>query len=386
MFAAAVLALSAGLARAADEKPIRIGISVSLTGAFADAIRPAMLADQVWVKEVNARGGLLGRPVDVIYRDNRSNVDDGTSIYQRFLQDDVDFAFEDGGAFLVQRESTIAEQYKKLFLAPNAFARSLYERGYKYLFFTGSALSEDLNVGLVRLLQSLPESERPKSAAYLTIENIAFTSMAKGLQEMAAPLAMKSVLDVTYPPNLNDATPLVANLKQVAPDLVVNSGLTSDTLLLMRAIKQQGYSPKLVVISQLAGAQPTFLKTFGDSVEGVVYASPWEPNAKIGNNEAFVAAYQTANGILPTYNGAQAYARWQILEKAINETKSFDQTVLRDYIASNEFDTIVGKLKFNSNGYSKPVDTFIVQIQNGERVIVWPKEYATGVFKYPIGK
>lgn len=376
------LASFAGLA-SAQENPVKIGISVSLTGAFADAIKPAMLANEVWVKEVNERGGLLGRPVEITHRDNRSNVDDGTTIYQSFLQSEMDFAFEDGGAFLVQRESTIAEQYQKLFLAPNAFARSLYQRGYKYLFFTGSALSEDINIGLVKLLQTLPEDQRPKSVGYVTIENIAFTSMAKGMQELSAPLSMETVLDVTYPPNLNDATPLVDNLRQAAPDMVVNSGLTNDTLLIARAKKQQGYSPKLMVISQLAGAQPTFLNTFGDTVEGMVYASPWEAEAKVGNNEAFVQAYEAMHGIVPTYNGAQAYARWQILEKAITETKSFDHAVLRDYIAQNEFDTIVGKMKFNENGYSVPDETFITQIQNGKRVIVWPKEHATGELVYP---
>lgn len=364
--------------------PIKIGISVSLTGAFADAIRPAMLADQVWEKEANERGGVLGRKVEITYRDNRSNPDDGVAIYQRFLQGGYDFIFEDGGAFLVQRSSTLAEQHKKLFLAPNAFALPVYSRGYKYLFFTGPSLSEDINVGLVRLLESLPEAQRPKTAAYLTIENIAFTSMTKGFQDLAAPLKLSSVLEVTYPPNMNDATPLVENLKQKKPNIVISSGLTNDTLLLARAMKQQDFKTNLVVISQLAGTQPTFLTSFGDAAEGMVYASPWEPQLKLGANEAFVAAYEKMHKIPPTYNAAQAYARWQILEEAVNATKSLDDKVLRDYIASHEFNTVVGRLKFNEKGYSVPEDTIITQIQDGKRVIVWPKEHAGGSLRYPV--
>jgi branched-chain amino acid transport system substrate-binding protein len=381
------LAAVAGLAVTAQAQPgaapLRVGIGVSLTGALAEAIRPAMLADKVWEEEVNARGGLLGRKVELTFRDNRSNPDDGVSIFQRFQQGGYDFVFEDSGAFLVQRQSTLAEQHQMLFLTPNGFARSLYERGYKFLFFTGPAVSEDLNIGLVRLLKSMPESQRPKTIGYVSIENIAFTSITKGLQEYLRPLNMTSLLDVTYPPNLNDATPIVDNLKQRAPDLINHAGLYNDTLLLARSMKQQGLKAKLIVISQVAGAQPHFLSTFGDAVEGMIYASPWEPQIKLANNQDFVAAYQKANGVPPTYNAAQAYARWQIFEQAVNATKSFEHKLLRDYIANGEFETVVGKIKYNEKGYSTPPDTIIVQVQRGQKVVVWPKEHATGSLVYP---
>lgn len=370
----------------ADNKPLHIGITVSLTGAFAEAIGPAMLADKVWQDDVNSRGGLLGRKVDLTFRDNRSNADDGVSIFQRFLQEGKDFIFDDSGAFFVQRDSTLAEQHQMLFLAPNAFARSLYQRGYKYLFFTGPAVSEDINIGAVRLLRSLPESERPKSVGYAAIENIAFTSITKGMQELMRPLHVDTKVDITYPPNINDATPLIQNLMQKNPDLVSQSGLNNDTLLFARAMKQEGYKPKLTIISVVAGAQPNFLSTFGNSVEGMIYASPWEPGVKTTGNKEFVAAYKKANGKLPTYNAAQAYARWQIFEKAVNATKSFNQKVLRDYIAKGEFDTVVGKIKYDGRGYSIPEDTLVTQIQNGKKVLVWPPAQATAKLVYPNNK
>ncbi len=196
-------------------------------------------------------------------------------------------------------------------------------------------------------------------------------------------MKLSTTLDVTYPPNMNDATPVVDNLKQRAPDIVNSAGLYNDTLLLTRAMKQQGFKAKLVVVAQVAGAQPHFLSTFGDSVEGMVYASPWEPQVKMANNEQFVAAYQKMHGFMPTYNAAQAYARWQIFEQAVNATKSFEHKVLRDYIANAEFDTVVGKIKYNEKGYSVPKDTIVTQVQKGKKVVVWPKEHATGQLVYP---
>lgn len=363
--------------------PLKIGISVSLTGGFAEAIRPAMLADKVWEEDINARGGLLGRKVELTFRDNRSNPDDGVSIFQRFQQSGYDFIFEDSGAFMVQRESTLAEQQQMLFLAPNGFARSLYERGYKYLFFTGAAVAEDLNIGVVRLLETMSDADRPKSIAYVSIENIAFTSTTKGMQEFVRPMKIATALDVTYPPNINDATPIVDNIKQKNPDMVYHAGLNNDSLLFARAMKQQGYKAKLIMISQVAGAQPHFLTTFGDSVEGMIYASPWEPPVKTAGNAEFVAAYQKANNALPTYNAAQAYARFQILESAVNATKSLDHKVLRDHIAKSEFATVIGKIKYNEKGYSVPPDTIVTQVQKGQKVVVWPKDQATGTLVYP---
>ena len=379
------LVVAATLTSRAEDapQPLKIGINVSLTGPFADSIKPVMWADQVWEKQINARGGLLGRKVVMTFVDNKSNPEDAVSIYQRLLQDGNEFVFENGGSIIVQRESTLAEQRQKLFLAPNGFAQALYQRGYKYLFYTGAAISEDLNIGLVRLLESLPADKRPKTIGYVTVENIAFTSTTKGLQEKAKPLGLETVLDVTYPPNISDATPLVTNLKQKAPDIVFQTGLTNDTILFARAAAQQALRANVFAIGVTSGALASFVSAVGEVSHGMVYSSPWEVQVKTPNNGEFVRAYQEANGVSPTYNAAHGYARWQIFEQAVNGAKTFDQKLLRDYIAANTFDTIVGTIKYNAQGYSTPEDTVVTQFQKGSRVLVWPKALATGEFIYP---
>jgi branched-chain amino acid transport system substrate-binding protein len=376
-------ALAAGPARAQAGRPITFGINVSMTGGFAESIKPTMNADQLWEKEINARGGLLGRKVVMTFVDNKSNPETAVAIYERMLQDNQDFIFEDSGSLLVQRESTLAEQRQKLFLVPNGFARALYQRGYKYIFNTGAAVSEDLNIGLIKLIQSLPEAQRPKSIGYVTVENIAFTSTTKGMQELAKSLNLETVLDVTYPPSLADATPLIANLKQRAPDIVFQTGLVNDTFLFARAIAQQDLHSKVIAIGLTSGALPNFVQAVGKVSEGMVYSAGWEPRLRTHGNEQFVRAYTQAYGVPPIYNAANGYARWQIFEQAVNATKSLDQKVLRDYIASHRFDTVVGPIEYTDKGYSIPKDTVVTQFQNGERVVVWPPEQATGKFIYP---
>ena len=382
-FALAV-SLGAGNAAAQTAKPIRIGINVSLTGVFAESIKPTQWADELWAKQVNTRGGLLGRPVEFTFIDNKSNPDQANAIYEKMAQDNFDFIFENSGSLLVQRESTLAEQRKRLFLVPNGFARSLYERGYKYLFYTGAALSEDVNIGMVRLLNTLPESNRPKTIGYVAVENIAFTSIVKGTQELAKPLNLSSVLDITYPPNLNDATPIISNFKQKGADIVYQSGLVNDTILFARAAAQQDLKYKLLVIGLTAGAQPNFIPSLGaTTVESMIYATGWDARLKTHQNAEFVRAYSDEKGFEPIYNAAQAYTRWQIFEQAVNATKSLDNDVLRDYIAKSTFQTVQGPFKYNAKGYMTPEDTVVTQFQGGKRVIVWPKSEATGTFVYP---
>src|ERR1700728_188878 len=154
--AASTIILSVGSAWSADNTPIRIGIDVPLTGFFADSIRPSVQSTELWQKQINARGGLLGRPVEITTVDNKSAPETGVSVYQDLLQKNYDFIFEDGGSLMVQRESTLAEQHHRLMLAPAGFAQALYKRGYKYLFFTGNSLAEDSTIGLAELLASLP--------------------------------------------------------------------------------------------------------------------------------------------------------------------------------------------------------------------------------------
>ena len=363
--------------------PLRIGINTPMTGAFADSNKPTMWADQVWEREINARGGLLGRKVEINFVDNKSSPDDAVAIYQRMLQDKDDFIFENAGSLIVQRESTLAEQHHKLFLAANGFAEALYLRGYKYLFYTGPAVSEDLNIGLAQLLESMPEASRPKTVGFVTLENIAFTSLTKGFQEMVKPLHLETLLDITYPPNLSDATPLVTNLQQKSPDMVFQTGLVNDTVLFARAAAQQNLRPKLLVIGLTAGAQPNFLSSVGDAAEGMVYSSPWEPSLTTQHNKEFVAAYEKAQGVLPTYNAAQGYARWQIFEQAVGATKSLDDNVLRDYLLSHSFDTVVGPIKYNAKGYAAASGTTVTQFHDGKRIVVWPKDQKTGDLIYP---
>lgn len=369
-------------ATGAGAKPVVIGFSAPLTGALAEAIKPEVNAHKLWEKEVNERGGLLGRPVQLEYLDNKSDPDTAVSVYQKLVQQGVDFAIEAGGSGIAQRTSTIAEQSGKLFLTVGT-ARVLFERGYKNIFLAAPAVSEESTYSLFEALKAMPPDQRPKTIAYVTLDSPSYAGGVQGLQQLLKPLNIREVLNITYPPSINDATPFVQNLKDSKAELVYQNGNTNDTVLFIRAIKQQGLEAKMLVVSLVAASLPNFYEMVGDAAEQVVYHGLWEPEAKTKGIAEFVNAYREFYGTDPNYLSACAYSSLQIIEQAVNATISLDQAVLRDYVAKNEFVTVVGTLKYNDQGYPAPKSLPLVQWQKGKRVLIAPQDQATGQLIYP---
>jgi branched-chain amino acid transport system substrate-binding protein len=364
--------------------PLRIGVNLPLTGNLAAAIAPTVDAVKLWQSQVNQKGGLLGRKVELTVTDNKSDPDTAVSVYQNYLSGGMDFILDPSASAVITQESTVAEQHRKLFLAPGGAAPALYSRGYKYIFTTFPAIGSDSVNSVPGLIQSIPSADRPTTVAYLTVNSVAFIQFTQSLKDLNKPLNLQTTVDVTYQPDINDMTPIVNQLKSKNPDIVFGVGLTNDTVLLARALKQQGVHPKMLMFSSTAAALPNFIQLVGDQSEHSLYSSYWEPTQKTPGNADFVAGFHKITGNDPAYISANTYSAMQIYEAAVEATKTFDQTKLRDYIASHTLQTVVGTFKYNVQGFSpQPLGTPVVQFQNGKRVVVAPKAQATASLVYP---
>jgi branched-chain amino acid transport system substrate-binding protein len=133
----------------------------------------------------------------------------------------------------------------------------------------------------------------------------------------------------------------------------------------------------------VAGGLQDYLQTVGSAGNETIYTVGWDPIAKFPNSAQFVKDYHAANNVDPTYLGAQTFAAMQVLEQSVNAAKTTDNTKLRNYVASHSYATVVGTLKFNSQGYTPPMGVLVLQFQAGKRVIIWPKGQATGSVIYP---
>lgn len=368
-----------------NTSPYRIGVSVPLTGAFTDLSRPAKNGFEMWAAEVNARGGLMGRKIELTEVDNKSDADTGVTVYQNFLSQNMDLAIELGTATLADRESTLAEQRKKLFLCPICFTRSQFERGYQYMFSTAVGIIPDISNGLASLVNSMPAGNRPQTIAYAYADAPGSISGIVGFKATLDKVGMKTVMDTSYPQNISDPTGVVLQMKRANADMILVNGYVNDEVLLAKGIFQQGLHPKLLSISSTATGLPNWIDLVGlGAGDGVVFNIPWLPIVKQVGSPEFAAAYQKKYGLPASYTAAQTYAAGQVLEAGINGTKSFDQTKIKDYLKSHTIRAVDGDLKFNQQGFNVPTDgSPTVQYQNGVMQVIFPANQKTASLIYP---
>lgn len=363
--------------------PLKIGVSIPLTGAFAALSKPALNGIQLWANQVNSKGGLLGRKVELTSVDNKSDADTGVTVYQNFLSQNMDFIIELGTSTLVERESTIAEQHKKLFLCALCFDPALFNRGYTYLFATNNGLTDSFSLGMSKLIASIPESSRPKSVAYVYANAPGPVSGYKSFKQYLEQAGLKTVMDTPYPLDINDATAIVAQIKRANADFVFVNGYTNDEVLITRALYQQGIHPKLMYMGATATALPNWLQLAGDGGLQVVYTAPWLPTAKFTGVQDFSKAYQTEFNAPPTYTSAHGYSAGLVLEAAAKGTKGFDQTKMRDWIKANTVKTVVGDLKLTKGYNVSDEGGLVVQVQGTANQIIWPASQQTGTLVFP---
>jgi branched-chain amino acid transport system substrate-binding protein len=241
---------------ATNTSPYRISVSVPLTGAFSALTIPGRNGLQLWVNQVNSKGGLLGRRIELTIVDNKSDADTGVTIYQNFLRQNLDFIIELGTATLAERESTLGEQHKELFFCPVCFDPALLQRGYNYMSVTNNGLTDSFPVGIYNLVKSIPDAQRPKTVAYAHANASDPISSIKSFWQYLDAAGAKSVMDTPYPLDINDATAIVSQWKRANADFVFVNGYTNDEVLITKGIFQQGLHPKLMYMRATATALP----------------------------------------------------------------------------------------------------------------------------------
>lgn len=373
-----------GLAVAAQgDAPIRIGATVSMTGRYADSGMYYVEAYRLWEGQVNARGGLLGRPVRVIIYDDKSDADTGVSLYEKLITvDRVDLLLGPYTSTIVYPVSGVAEKYRMLFLQGGGNSPALFERGFRYMFLTLPGMASDFPRMMVRFLEELPPDRRPASAASLYLDNLAMVSEAEGVKKELQALNVRVVYEERIPENVTDLSTTMARVKRSGAELLMGHFFLPHGVMAVRAAKQMGYTPKAMWFS-VGPAMTDWIKTLKDDGNYVWGSTMFSVDARTLGLQDFVRAYQAKWNRPPDYHAAGAYAAAQVLQAAVDATKSLDNDVLRDYVAGHAFQTVIGRLKWDEKGRPEP-NVLLVQWQQGRQVIIRPKDAATGQPVYPM--
>jgi branched-chain amino acid transport system substrate-binding protein len=404
--AVAAATLIAAPALAVAQEPIKIGFSMELTGPFAVVGKTGLLAFKIWEEEINAKGGLLGRPVKLVYYDDQSNPSLVPGIYTKLIDvDKVDLLVSSYGTNLVVPAMPVAISHDRLFFGLFALAANdkfHYPKYFSMLPF-GPEPVKTFAEGYFDLAAA--QNPKPKTVAIVATDAEFQHKAAESAREHAKRTGIEVVYDRAYPPTTVDFTPIVRAVQAAHPDMVYISSYPSDTVGILRSIGEIGLDTKMLG-GGLAGLQAAAIKMqLGEAANGVSNTDLWEPveTMKFPGVMDFIKKYQAkapAEGVdllgyfLPPF----AYSELQILGQAVEATKSLDEIKLVEYMHSHPFHTIEGDIAFGPEGEWTEARPIWVQYHDikGHDVeqfrepktvtILSPAKYKTGEMIYPYAK
>lgn len=381
LLAVALVPAFPGASSAADKKPIVIGGSLPLTGKFAETAKWIQRGMEFWRDEINAKGGLLGRPVKFIIYDDESNANKAVTFAEKAITvDKVDLLFGGYPGTAARAVMPVAEKHKYVYVSMGGHMKS-FEQGYTYSFGGPPLMGEWWYEGFCQWMATVPKDQRPKKAAVYTMNNPIGASLDAVKPKIKA-LGIEIVIDEKYNLPLPDATPLVMKAKQNNCDILFSNGFFADGVMTIRAAKALDYNPKAIV-QGVGSVIPAWTKELGKDGDYVFSGTSLYNKLNYPGNDKLNKFVKEKFGLpgYPVYFGF-GYVWLQTLSQGVEGAKSLDQTKIRDWLKSNPVNTICGKMTFNDKGLPHPIN-FCTQIIDGKVELVWPRDIATAKPVYP---
>jgi branched-chain amino acid transport system substrate-binding protein len=400
----ALAGLSLAPARAAD--PVKVGFSMGMTGANGPNGKQLLVALEIWRDDVNAKGGLLGRPVELIYYDDQTAPANEPSIYAKLIDiDKVQLLIGPYGTNQIAAAIPVLAQRNLttigiLGLAANSQA---HYKNYFSMIPYGQNPAREFSRGFFEIAQA--QNPKPKTVALLGVDAEFGKTSTDGARENAKAAGFTIVYDQLYPPAMTDLSPVVRAIKAANPDIVFAAAYPPDTVAFVRAANEVGLAPSMIG-GTLVGLLATPLKMqMGPLMNGYINNAEVympAPTLNFPGVQEVLARYRErakGQGIDPFgYNFVPfGYATGQVLAAAVEGAKSLDHAKLADYMRSNTFSTVVGEVAFGTDGEWVKPRALVSQWRNltgndlGQLtdpknwVLVWPPEHKTGDVIYPYG-
>jgi branched-chain amino acid transport system substrate-binding protein len=363
-----------------SDGPITIGTSLPLTGEFSQPGQAAEQGYEVWVEMTNADGGLLGRDVELIVKDDASNQNTIVADYNALIgQDDVDLLLGTFSSLLNLPASAVAEKNRMLYVEPAGGSPELFSRGFEYLFFAQQSTADRQGLLFAEHVAGLPDGERPETAAYPTLDDPFAMPVVEGMREILEGAGIETVYSETYAIDTKNFDSIVSSMRSADPDMVVHGAQFEDGIGMTRAMLKADFTPDVLFQTNA----PSFRQQYEDGIgaentEGVTFGVSHSPEADSEGNQEFVDQYEEMFGTREVpEDAADAYAAGQVLAAAVEAVGSIeDQEALADWLRENEVTTILGDLSWNDDG-SPTGDFLIGQWQDGVPEIVLPEDVAT---------
>jgi branched-chain amino acid transport system substrate-binding protein len=401
--AMALLAVMLCAAPAPAADPIKIGMSMALTGGLASGGKVMLITLKMWEEDINAKGGLLGRPVQLVYYDDQSNGSLVPGIYTKLLDvDKVDLVVSSYATNVAAPAMPVVMQRNKVFLSLFCIALNTEFKYPRYFSMhpAGPNPKPAFSEGFFKV--AMAQNPKPETVAMVTADGEATRLVTDGAYDNIKKAGLKIVYDRRYPLNTTDFSPIVRAVQATNPDVLFISSYPLDSVGMLRSLNEIGFKPKIVGGTLNGLPAPVLKAQLGPALNGVVNYEFWLPTPQMAGAEALdvIKRYQErarGEGVDPIgiYVPPWAYAFAQILEQSIKATNSIDDDKLADHMRKATFKTTVGDVKFGPDGewekgrlltvqHHDIKGTDIMQFKDTSTMTVLdPPEYATGKLVYP---
>ena len=374
--------VSSPAAAQATNAPIKVGCSLPQTGPSAETGVWVKRGYEQWAADVNARGGLLGRPVELLIYDDESKVDNAVNLLNRLISAErVDLVCGGYPGTAVAAQMTVAEKNQKVYVSMGGHMAS-FQQNYSYSFGAPPLMGQWWYEGLFAWLETVPAVERPKKAAIFTMNNPIGSAILDPIPERLGTLGIEVAINEKYDIPLADATPLVAKAKAAGAEMFFSNGLLADGVQTVRAMKALGYNPALFV-QGIGSLVPAWTKELGPDANYVFSGTALHDKLPFEGIDRLNQVAKEKHNVptAPTYF-LFGYAWLQALQQGVEGAGSLDQTAIRDWLKSHEISTIAGKLSFDQRGLPKPYN-YLTQVIDGRVELIWPKGVRTHEPVYP---
>jgi branched-chain amino acid transport system substrate-binding protein len=378
-FLAAFVALCLVLPAAfAAEPPIRIGVTTSLTGSLANFGVLQRNGMQMWVDDINDRGALLGRPVELVLYDDGSSVEQVTKLYEKLItQDKVDVLISPYSSQLTLAAAAVAEKYG-VPMVTVASSTDIWRRGYKNVFGLYTPATANMNPVI-----DLAKQHELTTIALVYLDDDFPRDVAVGVRAAAAAKGMRIVLDEKYSNDLTAMPALAARVAATHADVVIVGSYMDDAVAFAKAAKVAGVKPKLLAFTGAPALQEFVDKVGVANVQGILSTAQWTRGIRVPGGFDIGFRYAAVHGEYPSYDVAGGYAAGQVIEAAVRLAGTVDHAAVRDQLRTLKFRSILGNYRVDSNGMQTAKSTYLLQCQEDHISLVYPPDVSRYKVLYP---
>jgi len=363
---------------AGAQTPIKIGASMSVTGAYAKPGSYQKEGYDVCIDELNAKGGLLGRKVELVIYDDQSQPATAVKLYEKLITEDkVDAVMGPYSSAVSEAVANVTEKYKKVMVAPLAATTSIFKKGRKYIFMVITPAENYLD-GLI----DMAAKRGLKTVAIINEDTLFPKASAAGTAEAAKKRGMQVVLQEAYPKGNTDFSALLVKIKAANPDVIAAGTYFDDAVAITRQMKELNVNPKMFGLT-VGGDLPEFYDLLKQNAEYVYGSTQWDDSLPYPGQKEFLAAYKKKFKHEPSYHSAAGYAGCLLYADAVRKAGSLDADRVREQLLKMETKTAFGEYKVDPDGFQVAHKMVMLQWQDGKRVIVWPDDLSNGKPRYP---